>query len=42
MDFRWVEEADPKRRTLLEMYCAAALHIPYSDFSKEAAVTGAN
>jgi predicted GIY-YIG superfamily endonuclease len=32
MDFRWVEEADPVRQCLLEVYCAVVLQTPYNDF----------
>jgi hypothetical protein len=32
MDFRWVEEPDPVRQCLLEVYCAVALQTPYNDF----------
>jgi len=32
MDFRWVEEADPLRQCLLEVYAAVALETPYNDF----------
>jgi hypothetical protein len=32
MDYRFVEEADPTRQALLEMYCAVALSTPYNDF----------
>lgn len=32
MNFRCVEEADPVRQTLLEVYCAIALSTPYNDF----------
>lgn len=32
MDFRWVEETDPVRQCLLEVYCAVALRTPYNDF----------
>ncbi len=32
MDFRCVEEADPLRQCLLEVYCAVALGTPYNDF----------
>jgi hypothetical protein len=32
MDYRYVEEADPTRQALLEMYCAIALGTPYNDF----------
>lgn len=32
MDFRYVEEADPVRQCVLEVYCAVALETPYNDF----------
>ncbi|MEQ8283073.1 MAG: GIY-YIG nuclease family protein [Parvibaculum sp.] len=32
MEFRWVEEIDPVRQCLLEVYCAVALETPYNDF----------
>jgi hypothetical protein len=32
MDYRYVEEADPVRQCLLEVYCAAVLATPYNDF----------
>jgi len=32
MDFRFVEESDPTRQCLLEVYCAVALKTPYNDF----------
>jgi hypothetical protein len=32
MDFRWVEEADPVRQCLLEVYCAVVLRTQYNDF----------
>lgn len=32
MNFRWVEEIDPTRQCLLEVYCAVALSTPYNDF----------
>jgi hypothetical protein len=32
MEFRWVEEADPIRQCLLEVYCAVVLETPYNDF----------
>jgi hypothetical protein len=32
MDLRFVEEADPLRQTLLEIYVALALSTPYNDF----------
>jgi hypothetical protein len=32
MDFRFVEEPDPIRQCLLEVYCAVALATPYNDF----------
>jgi len=32
MDYRFVEELDPMRQALLEIYCAAALETPYNDF----------
>ncbi|HEY1615522.1 MAG TPA: hypothetical protein VGF97_17720 [Rhizomicrobium sp.] len=32
MDFRWVEETDPVRQCLLEVYCAVVLQTPYNDF----------
>jgi len=32
MDFRCVEEPDPVRQTLLEVYCAIVLGTPYNDF----------
>jgi predicted GIY-YIG superfamily endonuclease len=33
MDFRYVEEADPTRQALLELYCAIVLGCPYNDFN---------
>ena len=33
MDFRFVEETDPLRQALLEIYCAVALDTPYNDFN---------
>ena len=32
MDFRYVEEVDPLKQTLLEVYCAVALKTPHNDF----------
>ena len=32
MDLRYVEEADPLRQALLEMYVAVILKAPYNDF----------
>lgn len=32
MDLRYVEEADPVRQTLLEVYVAVVLETPYNDF----------
>ena len=32
MDLRFVEEADPLRQTLLEVYVAVVLKTPYNDF----------
>lgn len=32
MDIRFVEESDPMRQALLEMYVAVALQTPYNDF----------
>lgn len=32
MEFRYVEEADPVRQAVLEIYCAVALETPYNDF----------
>lgn len=32
MDFRWVEESDPVRQCLLEIYVSIALATPYNDF----------
>lgn len=32
MDVRYVEEADPPRQCLLEIYVAVALNTPYNDF----------
>ena len=32
MEFRYVEEADPIRQAVLEIYCAVALETPYNDF----------
>lgn len=32
MDFRWVEEPDPVRQCLLEVYIAVVLDTPYNDF----------
>ena len=32
MDFRYVEEPDPVRQCVLEIYCAVALETPYNDF----------
>lgn len=32
MDYRFVSEPDPLRQTLLEVYCAVALGVPYADF----------
>lgn len=32
MDFRFVEETDQTKQTLLELYCAIVLDCPYNDF----------
>ena len=32
MEFRYVEESDPVRQCLLEVYCAVVLRTPYNDF----------
>ena len=32
MDLRYVEESDPVRQTLLEVYVAVVLGTPYNDF----------
>ncbi|WP_306002460.1 MULTISPECIES: hypothetical protein [Brevundimonas] len=32
MEFRYVEERDPVRQAVLEIYCAVALETPYNDF----------
>ena len=32
MDFRYVDEPDPVRQAVLEIYCAVALETPYNDF----------
>ena len=32
MDFRYVEETDPTRQALLEIYCAVVLKTPYNKF----------
>ena len=32
MDLRYVEEADPVRQALLEIYVAVTLKTPYNDF----------
>lgn len=32
MEFRWVEEADPVRQCLLEVYVAVVLQTPFNDF----------
>lgn len=32
MDFRWVEETDPNRQCLLEIYATVALDAAYNDF----------
>ena len=32
MDIRFVEETDPLRQTLLEVYVAVALHTLFNDF----------
>jgi hypothetical protein len=32
MDIRYVEEADPVRQALLEIYAATVLETPYNDF----------
>ncbi len=32
MEYRYVEETDPIRQALLEIYCAVALDTPYNDF----------
>ena len=33
MDVRFVDEADPLRQTLLEIYAAVSLATPYNDFN---------
>jgi len=33
MDLRYVEESDPVRQTLLEVYIAVVLKTPYNDFN---------
>ena len=33
MDLRWVEEPDPLRQALLEIYVAVVLKTPYNDFN---------
>jgi hypothetical protein len=35
MEYRYVEEADQVRQTLLEIYCAVALDTPYNDFGTQ-------
>jgi hypothetical protein len=32
MDYRYVEETDQNRQSLLEIYCAIVLETPYNDF----------
>jgi predicted GIY-YIG superfamily endonuclease len=32
MDYRYVEEEDPVRQALLEIYCAVVLETPFNDF----------
>ncbi|OXE37674.1 MAG: hypothetical protein CGW95_00185 [Phenylobacterium zucineum] len=32
MEFRYIEEADPVRQCVLEIYCAVALETSYNDF----------
>jgi hypothetical protein len=32
MDLRFVEEADPTRQALLEIYAATVLETPFNDF----------
>ncbi|MEY4966055.1 MAG: hypothetical protein RL274_1638 [Pseudomonadota bacterium] len=32
MDYRWVEETDPVKQCLLEVYCAVVLQTKYNDF----------
>ncbi len=32
MDFRYVEEPDPTKQALLEIYCAVALKTRYNNF----------
>lgn len=32
MEFRFVEETDPTRQAILEIYCALALETPYNNF----------
>jgi hypothetical protein len=32
MDVRYVEETDPQRQALLEIYVAVVLETPYNDF----------
>ncbi len=32
MDLRFVEESDPTRQALLEIYAATVLRTPYNDF----------
>lgn len=32
MEFRYVEETDPIRQSVLEIYCAVALETPFNDF----------
>jgi hypothetical protein len=33
MEYRFVEETDPTRQALLEIYCSVALAAPYNDFN---------
>jgi len=33
MDLRYVEESDPLRQALLEIYVSIALETPYNDFN---------
>jgi hypothetical protein len=33
MDCRYVEESDPLRQVLLEIYVAVSLHTPFNDFA---------
>jgi hypothetical protein len=38
MDFRFVEEPDSRRRSLLELYCSVALQVPFGDFENYAPI----